>query len=85
MFTAFTQGPRLWITFLLLLVVSFFPLLLVFLTKQWQEEKIVIFPVDIYRRLNESLVTGLYSVEAQNSLHSWCALYHKRKPFPMTW
>lgn len=24
MFTAFTQGPRLWITFLLLLVVSFF-------------------------------------------------------------
>lgn len=65
MFTAFTQGPRLWITFLLLLVVSFFsPLLLVFLTKQWQEEKIVIFPVDIYRLLNESLVTDVYSMEA---------------------
>lgn len=34
-----------------------------FFTKQWQEEKIVIFPVDIYRLLNESLVTDLYSVE----------------------
>lgn len=66
MFTAFTQGPRLWITFLLLLVVSFFffSLLLVFLTKQWQEEKIVIFPVDIYRLFNESLVTDAHSLEA---------------------
>jgi len=34
MFSAFTQGPRLWITFLLLVVVSFFsPLLLVFFNK----------------------------------------------------
>lgn len=67
MFTAFTQGPRLWITFLLLLVVSFFFSSIIrgfFLTKQWQEEKIVIFPVDIYRLLNESLVTDLFSAEA---------------------
>lgn len=42
----------------------FFSLLLVFLTKQWQEEKIVIFPVDIYRLFNESLVTDAHSLEA---------------------
>lgn len=35
-----------------------------FLTKQWQEEKIVIFPVDIYRLFNESLVTDVFSAEA---------------------
>lgn len=45
-------------------LVFFPPILLLFLTKQWQEEKIVVFPVDIYRLLNGSLVTGLHSLEA---------------------
>lgn len=42
----------------------FFSIISFFLTKQWQEEKIVIFPVDIYRVFNESLVTDLFSAEA---------------------
>lgn len=58
-----------------------------FLTKQWQEEKIVIFPVDIYRLLNESLVTDLFSAAAWNSfpLQSSCAPYLNRRTFPMIW
>lgn len=40
------------------------PFFFFFLTKQCQEEKIVIFPVDIWRLLNGSLVTDLFSMEA---------------------